>query len=111
MTYSGFSFGIFASMVCPILRATNDDKLGGSNNKNLLSPILETRSPNSRRQQDLVLLEALEKHLSPLPALGGSWHPLAFHLCLCTSSSFVDSLLSPVRTLVLGFRAHSGDPE
>lgn len=84
---------------------------------------LEVRSPKSRCQQGLFLLEALRKNpfCASSPASGGHWQSLAFLVCRYVNPVFtsvfalpsplrgflsqISLCLSFIRTSVMGFRA------
>lgn len=68
--------------------------LVAQNHKNLLSQVLETRSLQEKTQIQGVnrtpnLWKLWGKPSSLLPALGGCWHSLAFHLCYVPPFSYV----------------------
>lgn len=101
MTYSGFSSNIFANVIsfCKCVLISYSYKkittnLVAQNHKNLLSQVLETRSLQKKTQIQGVnrtpnLWKLWGKPSSLLPALGGCWHSLAFHLCYVPPFSYV----------------------
>lgn len=97
----------------PLVAVTNYCKFHGLNNKNVLSHCSGGQNSETSTTAVTLPLEALEEHPSlPSPALGGSRLSLSCG-CLCSHmlfSVFVFSLLPLIRTPVIGFRAHPGNP-
>ena len=105
----------------PVTAATDYHKLGGLKQQKFILSILEARSPKSRGQQRQAPSEGSRGESVPcLFQLLGVRHPLAcgcitpisasVFMWLSPPFSVSVSLLSLIRTVVIGFRVHADNP-